>query len=599
MMIKRSSLMGLVFLLLSGCASPAASSKPPATEPPLPTETRTPEPIPTQTDTPEPAQPASPVHLRLNQVGYLPGDIKVALALTDVSLEGSSFDLLDPASGQVVFSGSVGHDRGAYGPFAHLYELDFSELTAEGVFALRVSDQTSPPTTISRTAYGGLIAASLRFFEVQRCGETGPRAHDPCHLLDGIAQGGPLDGETVDAAGGWHDAGDYIKYLITVGYSTNLLLTAYERHPNAFVNPENSSALPAVLAEARVGLDWMLKLWDPEHEVLYYQVSDERDHEHWRLPEQDDSRLPARPLWACEPGKGANVAGKAAAALALASVLWNDAAQPYQDAELAATYLQAAVEIYAYGKEHPEAQASKPTDFYEEKTWRDDLALAAAQLYRATGDEVFLQEARDYAAAAGAFESLDWANTHALAHYEIARLDPTYVDKAAGFLAAHLEAAAAYSTVQSFSVGISEFHWGSNETMANVALEALWYEDLTGDSTYRGLAQDQRDFILGRNPWGVCWVNGAGTNWPRFPHHQIADIAGIELVGFWDEGATPLSTFKEAGPRRLRGEDIYAEFQTEEAVYHDDAEDWVTNEPTITMNAAGLALTAWYASEGR
>ena len=78
--------------------------------------------------------------------------------------------------------------------------------------------------------------------------------------------------------------------------------------------------------------------------MLYYQVSDAGDHDTWRMPEQDTE---PRPVWACEPGKGANVAGKAAASLALAAAIWSDGSRPYADAEPARAWLAAAKQVYA------------------------------------------------------------------------------------------------------------------------------------------------------------------------------------------------------------------------------------------------------------
>ena len=121
----------------------------------------------------------------------------------------------------------------------------------------------------------------------------------------------------------------------------------------------------------------MLELWDPLNRVLYYQVADASDHGTWRLPERD---VGPRPLFACEPGKGANVAGKAAASLALAAVVWGDRAQPYLDAARAAACLKAARQIYAFGRERPSAQPSNPPEFYGERSFADDMALAAAAL---------------------------------------------------------------------------------------------------------------------------------------------------------------------------------------------------------------------------
>jgi hypothetical protein len=134
--------------------------------------------------------------------------------------------------------------------------------------------------------------------------------------------------------------------------------------------------------------------------------------------------------------------------------------------------------------------------------------------------------------------------------------------------------------------------------MAGVALQAFWYRDLTGDGRYLPLGQAQWDYLLGANPWGVCFVNGAGTTWPRFPHHQIADLARIELTGFWNEGPVPLSVF-QGQKIALSRPDAYTVFQSDGAVYHDDKEDYVTNEPTLDANATGISLTAWYVAAAR
>jgi hypothetical protein len=286
------------------------------------------------------------------------------------------------------------------------------------------------------------------------------------------------------------------------------------------------------------------------------------------------------------------VAGKAAASLALGSIFWNDPGKVSFDGDLAARYLEAAKQIYAYGKQRPAAQPSNPPEFYQERSFEDNMALAAVALFRATGEAVYLQEARAFAKAAGGAGALSWSDSHALAHYEIARADPAYVPEAKRHLEASLDAARGFAMADPFRVGLQRLHWGSAPDMAGVGLQAFWYRDLTGDGRYLALGQQQWDYLLGANPWGVCFVSGAGTTWPRFPHHQVADLARIELTGFWDEGPVPLAVF--TGQKlKLSRPDPYAAFQSEGAVYHDDKEDYVTNEPTLDANAAGISLTAW------
>jgi len=87
----------------------------------------------------------TPVHLRVNQVGFLPGDGKGAWALTSENLKGQNFQIVVAGGGNVVFTGPVGTDRGPYGNFAHLYELHFHGLATPGRYRLRLGSDLSPP----------------------------------------------------------------------------------------------------------------------------------------------------------------------------------------------------------------------------------------------------------------------------------------------------------------------------------------------------------------------------------------------------------------------------------------------------------------------
>jgi hypothetical protein len=430
---------------------------------------------------PDPAGPsAAPVYLRLNQVGYLPAESKVALALTRTDLRGRTLQVVTEPDRSLAFSGTVGPDRGVSGPFLHLYELDFSGLTAPGRYRLLLDTEASPAFTMGAHLYAGVTASTLQFFRVQRCGNSHPLLHGVCHLKEGRIVGGPLDGRPIEVSGGWHDAGDYLKFVITAGTSLTWMLTAYQKHPEAFAD-EDRNGVPDVLDEARVGLDWLLKMWDPGNQVLYYLVGDQSDHEDWRMPEVDDSSGRVRPVYACEAGKGANVAGAAAAALALGAALWGDPRSGFSQPALAATYRQASEQIYAYGKARPAAQ-SDPFGFYPDATWQDDLALAAAELYRATGNPAYLLDARRLGAGLGHVARFDWADVHALAHYEIARLDPTYRPAALAELSEDLAVLQDRANSHPFRTAVDRLSWGSAEEMIGAALEALWYEDLSGDS---------------------------------------------------------------------------------------------------------------------
>src|SRR5205823_5883934 len=146
---------------------------------------------------------------RVDQVGYLPGEAKVALVESDAGLRGEAFSLEReaPAAGEA-FAGRLGLDRGAFNGVRHHFAADFSPVTQPGIYHLEVAGNRSPSFRIDAAAFGGLPELALAFFRVQRCGDTHPDGHAPCHLDDGRLP----DGTLLDASGGWHDAGDTLKF---------------------------------------------------------------------------------------------------------------------------------------------------------------------------------------------------------------------------------------------------------------------------------------------------------------------------------------------------------------------------------------------------
>src|SRR5262249_36251103 len=136
-------------------------------------------------------------------------------------------------------------------------------------------------------------------------------------------------------------------------------------------------------------------------------------------------------------------------------------------------------------------------------------------------------------------------------------------------------------------------YWGSGMLILGYALEALYYEDLTHDARYHDFALAQRDFMLGRNAWGVCFAGGAGTVFPHHPHHPVANLTPGDLIGLWDEGLVSQQVFAQY-IAKLAAPDPFVPFQTAAAVYHDDVADYTTNEVGIEPAAMGLAMTSWF-----
>ncbi|HED65159.1 MAG TPA: hypothetical protein ENJ09_06335 [Planctomycetes bacterium] len=553
-------------------------------------------------------------HIRVDQLGYRRTDPKIGLVLTDLDLSGERFTLVSagPVGGLgatahppvrtvgLAHRFQVGADRGQYGNFAHVYELDFSTVTRPGHYYLRLpGGATSPTFSIDDHAYDAVIPTALKFYPVQRCGNTNPALHGPCHLNPGLAVGGPSNGLDVVNVGGWHDAGDYIKFLGEESAAAVFLLEAFDRAPTRFSDGDGDG-VPDALAEARVALEWLLTMWDPVNDILYHQVTwGQDDHFPWRLPEGDDASPDPgkshRKTFACAAGKGANVAGRSSAALALAARIWGDPTSTFFDPGFSSACLQGASELFAYGAQRPAVQ--HPPGGSAETSWRDDMALAAVELFAATGAPGYLAEAHGYAAQAGSRFYFNSIGLHAFAHYRLAQLDPTYVATATNLLRVDVQYVyASHASANVFRETLDVMQWGSLTEICGRGLEILLYEELSGDLQYHALALDQWHYNFGLNAFGVSFVNGLGTNWSHYPHHQVADPAlnpGVpELLGFWNEGPTQSAIYLAEGIT-LDRPDAFAPFQSAFAVYHDDLQDYVTNEPTVIANAVGIAFAAW------
>jgi hypothetical protein len=175
-----------------------------------------------------------------------------------------------------------------WGQFEHHAELDFSAVRTPGRYVLKLGNARSLAIQIGTSPYLELPAQLLEFMRQQRCGYN-PWLEAVCHPYDGRTAFGPLtNGTYLDARGGWHDAADLLKYLLTSGNATAQMLLAYELGPKPRVakgarrgpphtddqvndlGQAGTNGIPDLLDEARWGLEWMLKL-PPRPNQLYHR----------------------------------------------------------------------------------------------------------------------------------------------------------------------------------------------------------------------------------------------------------------------------------------------------------------------------------------
>ncbi len=568
------------------------------------------------------------IFVRVNQLGYRPADSKTAIVLARQSLP-PRFALIDAVTRQSVFEGSLKPVAGRWGQFDHTAELDFSAWRKPGKYYLRIGEAQSPLFEISARAYAGLPDELLEFMRQQRCGYN-PWLDAVCHSFDGRTAYGPLPAGTyLEATGGWHDAGDLLKYLLTSSNATAQLLLAYQiqqqaraAQPPGFQDQFNSLGQPGangladVLDEARWGLDWMLRL-HPAPDQLYHQVADDRDHKGWRLPQNEivdygwgpgsyrvvyfaDGKPQGLREYKSESTGLANIAGRYAAAMALGYQIWKG---DTRQREYAQRLLRAGKEVYALGKAKEGVQQGNSYGApyrYEETTWADDMEWGAAELFRATGEPKYRVDGIRYARMA-ADES--WMGKEQTKHYQYYPfmnlghfrlydlVDPNTRKLLAGYYRRGLERCARAGDRNPFRIGVP-FIWCSNNLVVALATQALVYERMTGDDRYHDFAAQQSDWLLGRNPWGVSMFTGVPKDgvYPRDVHLMTNAILKRQVRGALVDGPVYRRIFLGLKGVSITEPDPLASFQDDSAVYHDDVKDYATNEPTMDGTAAAVLL---------
>ena len=371
--------------------------------------------------------------IRINQLGYLPGGVKVAVWASKKQLAvGStqsavnnrqfevrsqqpaaksqqpllSWQLVDALTGKFATTGKSAYDYGAYGPFVSTYRIDFSGFKRQGRYFLQAEGAKSPVFTIGDDVYKGTADFCLRYMRQQRSGFN-PFLKDSCHTHDGYTLYGKHadieDSTFVDVSGGWHDASDYLQYSTTSANATYHLLMAYHEFPQVFGDTkqanglEGSNGAPDVLDEANWGIKWLLKM-NPAPYVMFNQLGDDRDHMGMRIPKEDSfyGRGFERPVYFLGPdpqqrGKFMNnTKGTSSSAAKFSSVFSfahylevNDPLfKKYSDQT---TYYDKAMVAWDYARKYPgvtQTASVRSPYIYAEDNWVDDMELAAASLHR-------------------------------------------------------------------------------------------------------------------------------------------------------------------------------------------------------------------------
>ncbi len=556
--------------------------------------------------------------IRINQLGYTPHAIKNAVLVSkDRSFHTANFCVRDALTNNVVFTSEKVTACGGYGPFSYSFRLDFSELDSPGAYYVEIDSVRSPNFKIDANIYNGSADFLLNYMRQQRSGYN-PSLMDSCHTHDGFIIYHPtLDSTHIDVAGGWHDASDYLQYVTTSATAAFQLLFSFDQHPHAFNDLygangiAGANGIPDVLDEAKWGLDWLVKM-NPSDGSFFNQIADDRDHRGFRLPTEDTVQYgkgKERPVYYINgtpqgiyqyknrtTGVASSVA-KFASAFALGSTLLKEY-YPEFSRELKAK----AIDAYAYAKKYPGVCQTAPCRapyFYEEANWADDMELAAAQLFAVTHDRSYRADAVSFGRkepitpwlGADTAKHYEWYPFVNLGHYLIAEHSAQEQHEFADFYRAGIEKVYRKGETNPFRFGVP-FIWCSNNLVSSLLTQIHLYRALSNDHRYDSMEAALRDWLLGCNPWGTSMIVGfprSGDS-PSDPHSALTHVYGRPIDGGLVDGPVYRSIYNAHKKYiSVNGNDEYAQFQSDLAVYHDFWGDYTSNEPTMD-GTAGLTM---------
>jgi endoglucanase len=409
-------------------------------------------------------------------------------------------------------------------------------LAVSGIGAA-TSTAHAAPSTGGAFDYAEALQDSMFFYAAQRSGQLPPDNQvgwrGDSDLSDGSDHG-------VNLTGGYHDAGDLVKFGLPEAWSMNMLAWGLIDYPQGYASAGQTQA---ALENLRWGDDYILSA-DTGPDTFYGQVANpSTDHQYWGPAETNPTVRPSYAVTSSCPGS--DLAGQASAALASSAIVFS-AADPKYSAQLLtraeSLFTLADANLGDYSNCITAAQG-----FYNSFSgYWSQLVAAEIWLYRATGSSSWLAKAQtDYANLPLAQQSTlheynwttNWDDDSFADYIWLAQLtgQQQYITDAEHNLDWWTSGFNGSSV--SYSPGGEAFldQWGSLRYSSNAAFLALEFSryltannlDPTRATAYHNFAVQQINYILGQNPnhesYEVGFTNGGtSTAWPQFPHHSTA-----------------------------------------------------------------------------
>lgn len=363
--------------------------------------------------------------------------------------------------------------------------------------------------------YATALKDAVYFYDGNKCGKDVAKDNvfkwrKACHVTDGRDV-------KLDLTGGFHDAGDHVKFGLPQAYAAGVLGWSLYEYRATF---DATGLSRKLLGTLRHFTDYFLKS-HPRPELFYYQVGNGvADHNDWFSPEY---QLGDRPTFYYADPKhpASDVCGSTAAALAL--MYLNSKGE---DPQYAARCLKAAQELYQLGKKYP--GLGRGQTFYQSASYLDDLAWGAFWLYQAEGSPSYLTDIQSYLAKPGPNGSNPFRNQWTMSWDDLYL--PVLLKLAEQTGEVKYREALAYNLnywqneLKTTPGGLKyRDQWGVLRYAASESFLALLYYRQSRDESLKTFAKSQIDYILGANPARLSYLVGFGGNYPKNLHHRALE----------------------------------------------------------------------------
>ncbi len=354
--------------------------------------------------------------------------------------------------------------------------------------------------------YYEALALSLYFFDANACGDdvdAGPLTwRGDCHTYD-------------EYPGGYHDAGDHIKFNLTMGFAGSSLAMAEYLNPGVFEKAGCKDHLVAILKR---NADYLMSTTtmngDSVEQIAHVVADGNMDHSYWTSPEEQTYSRTTYYLTA--GNNNSAVCGEMAAALAGTAYVVKDSDPAY--AEQCLKYAKALV---AFGKDHVGNNTEGLNGFYgTDPQYQDEIALAEAWLYICgAGDKPTLVPE-----GGGKYSDNVGYDGYRYCWDKVFQGYAALMYKATGDSMWATELETEIQKQGGLSVGnYNGDGWGASRY--NCALQMSGYAVANGDANnqYAKAGKWQMDYLLGDNPTGYSFLIGYGDKYPTHIHHRAAN----------------------------------------------------------------------------